>query len=110
MTTPQHLALRYDQYATMLRARSGASPGRAERAAVRDFMAWIEAWWWDDCPPEPASPPDAVSAGGWDPVRWYAAGDVILGYVTEQDGCYRVPAAAPVPALGSLPRPPRHRR
>ncbi len=103
MTSAQQLARRYDQYAAMLRNRSGAGPGRADLAAVRDFMAWIEGWWWDDCPPEPATPPDAVSGEGWEPVRWYATGDVILGYATVQDGCYRVPLAAP--ALGPLPRP-----
>lgn len=106
MTSAQQLALRYDQYATMLRGRSGAPMTRAGLAAVRGFMAWIEAWWWDDCPPEPATPPDAISGGGWEPVRWYEAGEVILGYSAGQEGCYRVPAAAAAPALGSVPRPP----
>jgi len=110
VTSAQQLARRYDQYAAMLRRRPGAGPGRADLAAVRDFMAWIEGWWWDDCPPEPATPPDAVSSGGWEPVRWYDAGDVIRGYAAEPDGCYdgcyRVPVASPAPAFGSPPRPP----
>ena len=104
--TAQQLALRYDQYAAVLRDRAGPGGGRADLVAVRAFMAWIEGWWWDDAPPEPAAAPAAVSGGGrWGPVRWHDAGTLVLGYAAGAAGCYRVPVGATAPALGDRPPP-----
>ena len=104
MTSAHQVAARYDRYAAVVRDGYGTAHWRRELAAVRAFMTWIESFWWDDAPPEPATGPDAVSAdAGLGPVRWYDSGGTVLGYAPGLDGCYQVPAADAPPALGRRP-------
>ena len=104
MISPQRLAVRYEQYAAVLNHHNGTRQWRCELAAVRVFRAWIESFWHDDAPPEPADHPDAVSFGDRAAiVRWYDADSAILGYPTDLSGCYRVPAIDAVPASEAHP-------
>jgi hypothetical protein len=105
------LAPHYGRYAAVLHAHYGTRRWRAELVGVRAFMVWVESFWWDEAPPEPASPPDAVSSDGErSVVRWYDAGPTVLGYPTAGvgvTGCYRVPTADAPPPLGGAPAPGR---
>jgi len=106
MPTAPQLARRYDEYLVALHAalrRGGRGLGPVRAFPVRAFSAWVEGWWRDDAPPEPAGDPAAVSAGGWGTVRWHAVGGAIRGYVPGLAGCYEVPADAAPPALGAGP-------
>ena len=100
MVSAQQLAVRYEEYAAVLDDHYGTRDWRHELAAVRIFMAWIESFWHDDAPPEPAVHPDAVSVGDRSAIiQWYDDGSAVLGYPTDLPGCYRVPTIDAVPAF-----------
>lgn len=101
MVTTPLLARRYDEYRVAVDGTIAARHGGV--SWVPAFMDWVEGYWGDDAPPEPAAPPAAVSAGGWGIVRWHDAGRAIRGYVPDQGGCYEVPRDAAPPALGRRP-------
>jgi hypothetical protein len=107
MVTAAQLARRYEAYLAALHA--ALREGRRGAAEVRPFQDWVEGWWRDEGPPEPAGPPAAVSAGGWGAVRWHEAGGALRGYVPGLAGCYEVPAGAapPAPARPAPARRPR---
>ena len=98
MVTAVQLARRYEAYLAALPAT--LTRGRHGLVAVRPFLVWVEEFWREDAPPEPDSPPAAVSAGALGGVRWHEAGGTIRGYVPGLAGCYEVPTAASPPALG----------
>lgn len=62
MVSTPLLALRYDEYRTAV----GGPPSARHRGPVwaSAFMDWVESFWSDEAPPEPAARPAAVSAGG----------------------------------------------
>lgn len=99
MVSAQQVAARYEQSAAVLDHHYAAWHRWGEVAAMRAFMAWIDSFWWDDAPPEPAALPDAVSGGQQSTVRWYDSGTAVLGYPANLQGCYQVPAADAPPAL-----------
>jgi hypothetical protein len=71
------------------------------------FGDWLEARWCPGAPTEPEAPPDAVSVlgGAGAGIRWYGAGDAIVGFVGDRSrGCYVVatedrPPEVPSPGL-----------
>jgi hypothetical protein len=94
MLTPLRVAIAYD--------RCAGAIWEGDAGTVRAGVAWFEAWWTDDAPPEPRLWPHAISleAGTGTAIRWYAEGDLILGYVPRRtQGCYRIPASAVLPRL-----------
>ena len=80
MSPARLLARRYDRFL--------ASLGHVSVAG--SFAAWLGRYWRDACPPAPAAPPAAVSAG----VQWHDVPGAVLGYVSALAGCYRVPTTA----------------
>jgi hypothetical protein len=74
------------------------------------FSDWLDAHWCPGAPSEPSSPPGAVSVfgGAGAAIRWYAAGDAIVGFVAGRSyGSYVVardeqPPRSPSPALPGL--------
>jgi hypothetical protein len=73
-----------------------AAVWRGEASQEEDFFRWLTSLWSATSPPEPASPPNAVSvlgAGGGG-IRWYKIESTFVGYVDGRSGCYRVPANA----------------
>jgi hypothetical protein len=98
-------------------ASAPAAPGAAARALALGYLryasaSWrgdeqapvfplrLGAYWHPELPAAPAATPHAVSphGGGGRGIRWYEAGDEVLGYVPGEHGGYRVPAAT-VPRL-----------
>ena len=87
-------------------------------AAGAPFLTWLEQFRTTEPVSIPTGLPRAYSVlgGGGRGVRWYAAGDVVLGVPgTQAAGCYRVPVDAtfdpaadlPAPETGSPDRPER---
>mgnify|MGYP000073562650 CR=1 FL=1 len=72
---------------------------RGDRCAAA-FPLRLSAYWRPAMPPAPAAAPAAFSPHGaaGRGIRWYEAGQEVLGYVPGQPGGYRVPALA-VPGL-----------
>ena len=101
MLTPRMLAGLYDLHLAVV--WRGHAPSSI-------FSDWLEARWCPGAPSEPPSPPDAVSVlgGAGAGIRWYAAGDAIVGIVAGRPyGCYVVargeqPPRPPSPALSGL--------
>ncbi len=92
------IARTYEVYAAASRALDPAAPV---------LGAWFHAWWGDHCPIEPDAGPDAISddgAGGRG-VRWYAQGEVVVGYVPGCHACYQIPLAAPLPPFAADDHP-----
>ncbi len=60
------------------------------------FPLRLSAYWRPALPPPPAAAPDAVSLHGaaGRGIRWYQAGQDVLGYVPGLVGGYQVPARA----------------
>jgi hypothetical protein len=70
---------------------------------------WLAQHWQPEGPAEPASYPHSVSFLGQHRAssgpRWYAAGDMIFGYIPgTARGCYVIPAMSLLP--GIVPAPP----
>jgi hypothetical protein len=95
MTTLHELALAYDRYAAAL--------WRGDEAETRAFAAWLEGYWADEGPAEPAEPADhpyviSVLGGAGVGIRWYARGRTVIGYVGNRHrGCCHVPINATLP-------------
>lgn len=114
MLTPHILATLFDRcVAAQLRERCDDEVAGARRVLIDSaiFMDWLAKHWWADGPPEPATYPDAVSFFGTQSLargpRWYAADDVILGYLPDTPGgCYQVPVHALMP--GAMQPTPVH--
>jgi hypothetical protein len=89
--TSRELALTVDRHL--------AAVWRGEESQEDEFFRWLTSLWTTSSPPEPVSPPSAVSvlgAGGGG-IRWYQRDAMFIGYVDGQSGCYRVPANATPP-------------
>lgn len=85
LVNPRQIALTYD--------RVISAHWRGETDSANALDTWFEAHWSDQAPPEPEAPPEGTSVLGdsGSGIRWYALGDVVLGYVSRRpDGCYRV--------------------
>ena len=100
-TAARRLATAYDQYISAV--------WRGEGAGARAFNRWLAAFWREG-PPEPLSPPLAISPHGWagQGIRWYETPFEVLGYVgpaREESAdavmvaCYRVPIGAAPPPI-----------
>jgi hypothetical protein len=66
---------------------------RGDRCAAV-FPLRLSAYWHPALPPAPVAAPDAVSPHGaaGRGIRWYQAGQDVLGYVPGLEGGYQVPA------------------
>jgi hypothetical protein len=117
--TPEILAVISDRcVAARLRgdrtiALDVADPAAARRSwswtiDVSLLCDWLAGHWRADGPPEPATYPDAVSFLGQHRTgsgpRWYAAADMILGYIPGTAcGCYVIPAMSLLPGIVAAP-------
>lgn len=101
-TSADELARAYDRYV--------AAFWRGETDEVRRFAAWLKGRWGLGGPPEPAGPPDAVSAlgGAGASIRWYEADGMVFGYIPGvPHRCYQVRRDAeppPLPTYGATSR------
>jgi hypothetical protein len=78
-----------------------AASWRGADASAAAGVAWFEAHWTGQAPPEPDEPPAAASLFGaaGHGIRWYARGDLLLGYAGRAGGCYQVTPSELPPAV-----------
>lgn len=92
------LACLYDQYV--------AAVQRNDHEVVDAFAEWLGAFW-DEGPPEPRTPPSAISllGGIGRGIRWHETEGMVFGYVRgwKRRGCYRVPIEDLLPVPGRCP-------
>lgn len=73
------------------------SDALAALRAVHAFDDWLGDHWQERCPPPPASSSARSPVGIWGDVTWHESGEDVIGYLPDQDGCFRVPIAATLP-------------
>jgi hypothetical protein len=78
------LARRYAEALTALRA-------------VHDFDDWLGQFWDDRCPPAASAPTSLTALGANGTIAWHESGDVVVGYLPDMDGCFRIPRGALMP-------------
>ena len=73
------------------------SEALAALRAVHAFDDWLGEHWHDQCPPRPAAASARSPVGIWGDVTWHESGDDVIGYLPDQEGCFRVSIAAKMP-------------
>lgn len=73
------------------------SEALAALRAVHTFDDWLGRHWHDRCPPPPATSSARSPVGVKGDVTWHESGDDVIGYLPDQEGCFRISIAASLP-------------
>ncbi len=75
--------------------------------AIHTFDAWLGDHWHERCAAPTAGPVAVTPLGVSGAIAWHERDDVVIGVLPGQEGCFRVPRDAMMPAfpVGASPTP-----
>jgi hypothetical protein len=69
--------------------------------AVHIFDDWLGHFWHERCPRPDGAPTSSTPVTREDAIVWHEREDIVIGYLPGEDGCFRIPRAAPLPDFPS---------
>jgi hypothetical protein len=67
--------------------------------AIHEFDDWLGLHWDEQCSIPDREPASHTPIGREQAITWYESEETILGFLPGEDGCFRIPRAAALPAF-----------
>jgi hypothetical protein len=67
--------------------------------AIHAFDAWLGSHWQERCAAPRTPPTSHTPLGVSGAIAWHEVDEWVIGVLPGQEGCFRIPRAAPLPAF-----------